>query len=120
MCDLSAESEVNYSVVWQDSTGSCVSESIMFELQCAPSSPFSIRIGLTENGELAPYNKPDAENLWYMRSDRTLDELPLGTIDTGLSHTGRSLHIASNRETAYVVTGQLVESWQRVNVAACM
>ena len=91
----------------------------MFELQCTPEDAGTIRIGLTDDGMLAPYNRPDAKNLWYVKTDTILDELPQDAIDTGLSHTGRSLYIASGRESAYVDTRQVVESWRRVNNASC-
>lgn len=118
-CDWSAESGIHYAVEWQDHTGSCVSSSVMFENQCTPGGRFAIRLGLTDDDKLAPYNQPDAQNLWYVRTDTTVEELPQDAIDTGLSHTGRSLHIASDRETAYVDTRQAVESWRRVNTSSC-
>lgn len=117
-CEQDIE-DVHYSSMWQDSTGACVPSSIMFELRCEPDNRLAIRLGLTQTGMLASYKQSNAINLWYLRTDSTLPELPPGAMRTGLFSRGRELYIAADHESAYVQTAQEVEIWQRHNTLGC-
>ena len=117
-CERDVE-DVHYYAQWQDSTDRCVSGSIMFELQCESHNPYSIRLGLTEDGVLAPFKQSDARNLWYQKTNSTIAQLPPGAIRTGLFSRERELFIAADRESAYVRQEQGIEIWQRHNNLSC-
>lgn len=91
----------------------------MFELQCERWGPPAIQIGLTDDGQLAPYNQANADRLWFERTDRAIAQLPPDVVDTGLSHSGRSLYIAADRLAAYVQTPTGNELWARIETGAC-
>ena len=117
-CDTGVE-DVHYSHGWQDSTGECVTTWVMFELQCESWGPPAIKVGLTDDGQLAPSNQAHAERLWFERTDATIPHLPSNVVDTGLSHSGRSLYIAADYQAAYVQTPTSTELWARVVTGSC-
>lgn len=118
-CDRTVEAGVHYAVEWQDSSGSCVTGWVMSEHQCERWGPPAIQIRLTDDGQLAPYNQANADRLWFERTDRTIAPLPSNVVDTGLSHSSRSLHIAADRQAAYVQTPTGIELWGRVDTGSC-
>lgn len=91
----------------------------MSEHQCESWGPPAIQIGLTDDGQLAPYSQANAERLWFERTDAVIVHLPSNVVDTGLSHSGRSLYIAADRQAAYVQNPTGTELWARVETGSC-
>lgn len=128
-CERDME-DIHFTTQWQDISGWCVSGTIMYEYQCEPGEPHIIRLGLTEDGALAPRYQSDARSLWYLQTDSTIAQLPPDAIPTGLFSRERVLHIAADRESAYVRTHDIdreseyvrtqdIEIWQRHDTISC-